>query len=415
MLRHSVAALSAAVVAPTGALALLARPAWRVGLQERLGRTPAGEPGAIWIHAASAGEALAASRLIEELRTAGQSVHASTTTVDGRTMLRRVVPRISCGLAPLDHPWSVDIALARVDPALLVLIETELWPVLISAADRRGTGVVVLSGRLSEGALRRYRRFGTALQPTLRRLRRVGARSEDDAARFVRLGVPPERVVVTGDLKLEPRIRPPRPDDDLARMLEGVPVFVAGSTHPGEETAALAALAFCERAGQQLALVLAPRHTERAVSIEREARRAGRRVRRRSVPGSGVPLASGEVLLLDSMGELAAVYQLASVAFVGGTLAPVGGHNLLEPLEAGCPACFGPCTANVRAAERLLLESGAGLRVATEEELGRALLDLLGLQGIDLRVERGLEALEEHRGSLERSLALVYGELGGAR
>ena len=306
--------------------------------------------------------------------------------------MESAMPELPAVIAPLDHPWCVAAALSRVEPVLLALVETELWPSWIAAAKRRRVPVVVVSGRLSDRSFPRYRRVRRLLTPTLRRLDAVGARSDLDAARFVELGVPEERVCVTGDLKLEPPEGVATLATDLVRALSEVPVIVAGSTHPGEEEPAQIALLACEREGLPAALVVAPRHLQRAAQVERELVAAGRRVRRRSRL-EGPPLKSGEVLLLDTLGELSAVYAAASVAFVGGTLAPVGGHNLIEPIFAGCPVVFGPHVHNVRVHAELAETSGAGVRVPDAEGLAAAVVDALrDPESRRTRVARGQEA-----------------------
>ena len=190
-------------------------------------------------------------------------------------------------------------------------------------------------------------------------------------------------------------------------MLGDLPLVVAGSTHPGEEEAALEAFATAEAAGFAGGLVLAPRQPGRADEVAATARARGRTVRRRSVLGTQA-LATGEVLLLDTLGELAAVYTRARVAFVGGTLAPVGGHNLLEPAHAGVPVLFGPYTANVREAANLLLSCGAGTRVPDRASLAPALVAALqDADGARRRGDAGRRAMAEHRGSVDRTLALV--------
>jgi 3-deoxy-D-manno-octulosonic-acid transferase len=329
-------------------------------------------------------------------------------------MLRSAMPELPSVLAPLDHPWCVASALSRVEPKLLAMVETELWPSWIAAAKRRGTPVVIVSGRLSDRSFPRYHRMRRLLGPTLRRLDAVGARSDLDAARFVELGVPEERVTVTGDLKLEPPEGVATLATDLVRALSEVPVIVAGSTHPGEEEFAHEALVACEREGQAAALLVAPRHLQRADQLEREFRSRGRRVRRRRRL-DGPPLASGEVLLLDTLGELSAVYAAASVAFVGGTLVPVGGHNLIEPIFAGCPVIFGPHVGNVRVHAELALASGAGTRVEDSAQLADAVV--AALRDPDARrqrVARGQESLAGHRGTAHRTALLIDDVLAGS-
>jgi 3-deoxy-D-manno-octulosonic-acid transferase len=409
-----VAALVALAGAPVGLGVLALRPSWRPGLRERLGAAPHARPGALWVHAASVGEILAALSLLDHARAAGHGVFASTMTLTGRDVLRRARPGLPSSLAPLDHPWCVAAALDRVRPRALVLVETELWPSWIAAAAERRIPVVVVSGRLSERSLPRYRRLRPLLASTLARIAAVGARGEEDAARFAQLGIPEPRIRVTGDLKLEPPLGRPALAPDLARVLADLPLFVAGSTHAGEESAALEALAAADAAGIAARLVLAPRRPARAGDAAAQIERAGRRVRRRSALGTE-PLATGEVLLLDGLGDLAAVYTRARVAFVGGTLVDVGGHNLLEPIHAGAPVLFGPSTSNAREAAELLLACGAGRRVRDLQELVRAVVEALGdPAAARARAAAGRHALDEHRGSAARSLALVQAELARA-
>jgi 3-deoxy-D-manno-octulosonic-acid transferase len=406
---HSVAAAAALAAAPLAAGALALRPRWRVGASERLGAVSALAPGAVWVHGASVGEILAAIRLLDRLHQTGHSVMTSTQTVTGRDVLRRTRPEVPCQLAPLDHPWCVERALARARPAALVLIETELWPCWIAAADRRGVPVVLVSGRVSDRSFSRYRCARPLVGRTLRRLRAVGARTPEDARRFRSLGVPPGSIEVTGDLKLDGDERPRPVAADLVRVFGRAPLFVAGSTHPGEERAALSALCAVEEAGLSAALVLAPRHLDRAGEIERIARGEGRSVRRRTEVG-WAPLRPGEVLLLDSVGELASLYARADAAFVGGSLAPIGGHNVLEPVFCGRPALFGSHTRNVRHAVEILERCGAGRRVVDARDLGRAVVELLAdPAAARARGERGRDALRRHRGSAERAARLVEG------
>jgi 3-deoxy-D-manno-octulosonic-acid transferase len=404
---HLLAALVALGGAPLAAGALLVRPAWRVGVPERLGLHPRGEPGAIWVHAASVGEMLAAVRLVDALRADRHRVVTSAVTPSGRDVMRRLRADVPCRLAPVDHPWCAEAALARVRPAALVLVESELWPCWIAAAARRGVPVALVSGRVSDRSYARYRRLAWILRPTLRRVSAIGARSEADAERFRALGARERGVRVTGDLKLEIDPRPPPLPADLAPLLGAAPLVVAGSTHAGEEAAVLAALAEAERAGLPAALVLAPRQRDRAAEVERLVRRAGRALRRRTSPGRE-PLRPGDVLLLDTLGELPALWPCADVAFVGGTLVAVDGHNVLEPVAAGRPVLFGPHTGKIRHAVELVAAVGAGVPVRDAAALGGALVALLrDPAAARERGERGRRALLAHQGSAARAAELV--------
>lgn len=411
-IRHSLAALSALALGPFLAGVLLLRPTLRRGLAERFGRIPVDGTERIWIHASSVGEAKAACRLVGILEEAGHSVRASTSTLSGRSVFRRDRPGTPSNLAPFDHPWCVEAALLRGRPRLSVLIETELWPSWIAGCARRGVPVVVASGRLSDRSFPRYRRLRSLLGPTLRRIEAVGARTELDAERFVELGVPEARVRVTGDLKLDPPIDQPALAIDLIRALADVPVVVGGSTHAGEERALVESLEAAEKAGHAFVLVLAPRDIERAEAIADSCRARRRRVHLRSRL-EGRHLVPGEILVLDTLGELPALYATASIAFVGGTLASIGGHNLVEPVHAGCPVLFGPHTQNVRKVVEILEIGGAGQRVVSSGDLEGAIIAAFeDPEACRVRGEIGREHLEAHRGSVLRTRQMIEEVLG---
>jgi 3-deoxy-D-manno-octulosonic-acid transferase len=409
--RHSAAFLSAALGAPVGLAALALRPRWRDGWRERVGLGAAAASGAIWVHASSVGEILAAGRLMDHLAKAGQRVLASTSTLSGRDVMRGVRPEVPCRLAPVDHPWAVDAALSRVSPRALVLVETEIWPIWIAAAARRDIPVMLVSGRVSDRSFPRYRKLGRIVSDPLQCMAAIGARTAGDAERLVQLGADPGRVVTTGDLKLEHDETRLRVAPDLERALGPLPLVVAGSTHKGEEKAVLAALRAVENAGLRARLVIAPRQLERTSEVRRLVRAAGRKVRRRSKLGES-PLADDAVLVLDTLGELSALYDRARVAFVGGSLVSVGGHNVLEPALSGCPVVFGRHTANVRHAVEILEACGAGWQVSGTDDLARAFTVLLrDPEAARARGEAGIRALAHHRGSAARAAALILANL----
>lgn len=411
LLRHSGAALSAVLGAPILAAGALLRPRLRYGLSERLGAAESFATPRIHVHGASVGEAKVAARLLARLGERGFEVRGTTMTLSGRELLERALPGVPVALAPLDHAWLVDRVMRQCAPRASVLIETELWPTWIKALAKREIPVVVASGRLSDHSFPRYQKIQSLIGPTLGRIDAVGARTELDAERFVALGVPEERVHVTGDLKLDPPDHQPTLAVDLIRAVADTPVVVGGSTHEGEEAALVEALVAAEKEGHGFVLVLAPRHVERSPEIVRLCRERQRRVYLRSEL-EGRHLVPGEILVLDTLGELAAVYATASVSFVGGTLVPVGGHNLVEPVHTGCPVLYGPSTENVRKVVQILEESGAGQRVESAEALSRVLIEAFDdLGACRMRGELGRETLDAHRGSVARTLDLVEGVL----
>ncbi len=397
--RHSAAALTALIGAPVAAVTMALRPSWRDGWRERIGGGDV-SAGGLWVHAASVGEVTASARLVTRLRERGHALTLSTTSTTGRALCARLHPDLPHRLAPLDHPWCVDRALRAARPRALVLVEAELWPVWIAACARAGVPVVVVSGRISDRSFPRYQRIASLLSGTLGRLHAIGARTEQDRDRFVALGAPADRVAVTGDLKLDPPDAPPAPSPELLTWLGDAPRVVAGSTRPGEEVALLAAQTEWERAGHRATLLLAPRHPDRAKEVAAMVR--GRRVSLRSAAER--PLAAGDVGVLDTLGELAGAYAGARIAFVGGTLVPVGGHNVLEPAIVETPVVYGPHVSNARHTAEMLERAGAAQRVDDAAGLARVLVESLAdAEACRARGSAGRAVLDLHRGSSERS------------
>ncbi|MCB9899328.1 MAG: 3-deoxy-D-manno-octulosonic acid transferase [Planctomycetes bacterium] len=347
----------------------------------RFGRLPPGPvpPNPIWIHAVSVGEVKAARALVAELRRARADVPLvlSTGTPTGFETARGLFPELYVFPAPCDLPWVVARALSRLAPRLIVLLELEVWPTWMRLADAAGVPQVIVNGRMSAKSYRAYRRLRWWL-PEFDRLTLVAAQDEIVAERLADLGVPRERLTVTGNLKHDLIAEAPRERVELLRAAlgldDGRPVFVAGSTHDGEDGPAVAA--WRAAGGAEAAhLLLVPRHLERVPAIGRLLDRLGVAYVLRSATSGSRP--AGSVLLVDSMGELEALFGLADVVFLGGTLVPVGGHNVLEPAVAGCALLVGPHTETCRREARLLAEAGGLLTVRDEVGLGREVSRLL--------------------------------------
>ncbi len=362
----------------------------------------------IWIHAVSVGEALVARSLVEPLRSAlpGLRVFVSTSTLTGNAIARQSLPAID-GLffAPFDLPGSVRSALDRVRPRLLVIMETEIWPNLIHEAHRRGVKIAIANGRISPRSFPRYRRIRSFLRPLLGEIDLFLMQGEPHRQRILELGAPPERVSVPGNLKYD-AIR----DADASGAAAGIvasrpdrPLWIAGSTAPGEEPLVFRALLQVRAGAGDVGLVIAPRHPERFDEVEALAKAAGLRCARRSRLSAG-GWRDEEVLLLDSIGELASVYALGRVVFVGGSLAPFGGHNILEAAAAGRAVVVGPHMENFQEIADEFEAAGALVRVRSAEELADATLSLLT---DDARREalgaRGREILSRNRGAAARS------------
>ncbi len=362
---------------------------YREGWGEKLwGRAPLriGDEPCIWFHAVSVGEVLLLRPLVRAIarRRPNWQIMISTTTSSGLAIARRTYPDLVTFYAPLDFSWSTRRALARVRPTVLALVELELWPNLIRAAKQSGAKVAIVNARLSSRSFRGYRNLRGPLKKTLSRIDFVAAQNAEYAKRFVELGILSDRVTVTGSVKFDglESDRDNARTNELRRLLglAGTDlVFVAGSTMEGEEGAVLAAYAKARAQHSNLRLIVAPRHPERWDAVARELERAGETVVRRSTlthPLQAAPRDRPPVVLFDTLGELAAVWGLADVAFVGGSLKPGrGGQNMMEPAAYGAAVMFGPHTTNFRETVEQLLERGAARRVADADGLARGLLD----------------------------------------
>ena len=392
---------------------------YRSGWSERLGSVPRqlraheGAP-TIWIHAVSVGEVLAVTRLIAEIKVELRNyrIIVSTTTDTGQKLARQKFGEQNVFRAPLDLPWAVQAFLDALRPRLLVLAESEFWPNLLHNAQRSGAAVAVVNARVSDRSLPRYQRFRWLFMRVLADVDLLLAQSEEDARRLIAIGAPAERVHVGGNLKFE--VKPPARGDVHAWLTGAIhrdgigPVIVAGSTLEGEEAMLLEAFRAIRSRYAEAMLILAPRHPERFDAVAALLRWSGLPYTRRSslndlplIPMSGMSGApevlsdrlnpgtsgapeqapgpsslAGAVLLLDSIGELASIYEFADLAFIGGSLVPKGGHNVLEPAYFGVPILVGPHTENFRDIVDIFRRADA-LRVVTSETLTPVVLDLL--------------------------------------
>jgi len=362
---------------------------YREGWSEKfLGKAPwrIGDQPCLWFHAVSVGEVLLLRPLVREMarRRPNWEVVISTSTTTGLAVARRTYPDLVTFYAPLDFSWSTRRAIARIRPTVLALVELELWPNLIRAAKRAGAKVAIINARLSPRSYRGYRSLRGPLQPTLGRIDIVAAQNAEYARRFVDLGIPSHRVSITGSVKYDGLESDRNNAKTRAlRQLLGLAVtdlvFVAGSTMEGEEAAVLAAYSAGRRQHRGLRLILVPRHAERFETVARWLIEQGSTVVRRSRLKSPAPRsssASPPIILIDTIGELGAIWGLADVAFVGGSLrAGRGGQNMMEPAAYGASVMFGPHIANFRETVDQLLDRNAARQVADAEELTRGLLD----------------------------------------
>jgi len=358
-------------------------PLWRLILGRRLGwrerfglpknwRRPSGK--LIHVHAASIGEMNAVMPLCRELkrRLPGLNLMLTTTTTNARDLGARQDVFLETRLAPYDLSFLVDRFLERLQPDLVLVVETEIWPSFMVTATARQLPCLIVNGRISDRSYLLYRAAGMLVASVLDGVI-IMARSEEDAQRFQAIGVSPERLAVVGDLKAEALGNTDYSAGQKLLREIGLSgkVLVAGSLHHGEEKSLLAMYSRLREDIKDLRLLLAPRDLGKLGSIERCVRRNGLTSRRRSAGDK-----EGEVVILDTHGELAGVYGGAWLAFIGGSLVNKGGQNVLEAAAAGCPCLFGPHTWNFRAATKALLEAGGGFRVADVNELAERVKSL---------------------------------------
>jgi 3-deoxy-D-manno-octulosonic-acid transferase len=408
--------LSLALVAYLPVAAFKRRGRHRSGrsLAQRWGRIGAGLPPEprCWIHAVSVGEAAAAVPLVQAISRRWPQLSIVMTTVT-TTGARIVVERVG-GLAthryfPIDLPGPVRRALEAVRPRFFIGLETELWPNFLRALAARGIPSMVANGRISDRSFRRYRLVRGFMKRMLSRITVFAMQSEEDARRIIELGAPPDRVVVTGNLKADLSPEPSGRDPIWQTVLRtggGRLLLVAGSTHLGEEAAVLDAYQVLRERFAHLGLLLAPRHPERASEVEDLVRGRGLRVVRRT--GLVDSHEGDAVIVLDTVGELADLYALADVVFVGGSLVPTGGHNMLEPAQQRKPVLFGPHTGNFRDAAELLRSVGAAVVVRNSPELVRETERLL--KDPELRQamgEAGFAAVASRQGAVAGTMTLI--------
>jgi 3-deoxy-D-manno-octulosonic-acid transferase len=398
---------------------LLCGERFRNGLAQRFGFYPRGlaaalsHPGAIWIHAASVGEVDAARRLAQELRKRlpQRKILLSTFTATGNARARQIGAADAVVFLPLDQKWIVRRTLAKLNPSLLIFLETEIWPNLLREAHRKGIPTLLLSGRVSAKGFRRYARLRFFFRRVLQYYSALGMQSQEDAERIVKLGADDRRVFVSGNLKRAPAARRQNGKETAAcetrATRSDAQVLVVGSSHRGEEEILLKVFAVLKEAFPNLQLVLAPRHPQRFAEVEKLLRTQGFRFERQS-ERAGRRFFEQDVMLLDTVGDLADFYALADVAFVGGSLIDAGGHNLLEPARLRKPVLFGPFMGNFKALAEEMKRSGGGIEVNSGEDLIREISALLqDPQKLSAVGEKAYKVAAEDPAVLNQSIALA--------
>ncbi|HBD06964.1 MAG TPA: hypothetical protein DCZ69_01770 [Syntrophobacteraceae bacterium] len=381
---------------------------------QRLGwQTPllTSESPRIWVHALSVGETHSVAPLLQALRESlpQWGIVFSTATETGQEAARRVLSQWVDDFCymPHDFSWSVTAMIRRVRPHMVVLVETDVWPNLVWTCHPKGIPCVLVNARVSNRSFVRLKALRAFVEPVWNRFAMIFAQSKLDHERFLVLGIMPERLIDVGNLKFDSRPKPlPTTDRERLRRDLGLsadrPVWIAGSTHEGEEILLLETHRRLLQTHRNCLLIVAPRQIQRAAVLVRICDRLGLTVACRSL---GEKAADRQVFLLDTLGELASFYALAKVGFIGGSLTPVGGHNPLEALAQGVPMVWGPHLSNFRQIEEFLLASGCARRVDDGQQLLEVVRRWLDDAGLQARVAEAAGVLfDQHAGSVRRIL-----------
>ena len=372
----------------------------------------------IWIHAVSVGEVLATRPVIKELRKRYPSLRLflSTTTRSGQQIAQRSITDVD-GIFyfPFDWPFTVRRTLSIVRPKLFVMVENEIWPTMLRECRRRGVKTIVINGRISARSFPRYRLIRPFFKRVLADIDRFCVQGEETAGRLAALGAERSRLTITGSLKFDALDATPLPGRGPARVLRffrmspNRPVLIAGSTMRGEDEAVIRAFNRVRTTpgGANALLVIAARHPERFDEVERLCKSEGlATVRRSELPIDTEPRA--DAVILDTIGELAHLYQIATAVFVGGSLVPAGGHNILEPAFYGKSIVFGPHMENFNEIVETFLTNRAAIQVHTPRELETAIVGLMGDPVRRARLGAAARALiDTNRGAKDRTLAVI--------
>ena len=393
-------------------------------LRQRLGYLPVSfnldADESIWVHAVSVGEVLTARPLLAELRRRYPrlKLFLSTTTMTGHQLARRDVHDID-GLFYFPFDWTVTArrTLNLVRPRLFVMMETEIWPNLLRECRRRGVRTVLVNGRISFRSYPRYRWVRPFFRRVLANVDRFCVQGEETSRRLADLGADPEKTTITGSLKFDSLDVAPVPGLGRDRVLRffrmspARPVIVAGSTLKGEEEAVIHAFNRVRTAGNHALLVIAPRHPERFAEVQRLCQHEGlSTIRRTELPIDAEPRA--DAVILDTIGELAQLYQVATAVFVGGSLVPWGGHNILEPAVFGRPIVFGPYMQNFGEIAETFLRNGAAVQVQGDRELEDVMVSLMADPVQRARLGAAARALvEANRGARDKTMTVIAGLL----
>lgn len=387
-------------------------PAYRERWSERLGKVAqVPKPNGLWIHAVSVGEVLAIAPLVRHLLAEYPqlAITITTTTPTGSAQVQRLFGMdVAHTYMPYDLPPFIRRFLGSIQPRYFLMVETEVWPNLLTACRAQGIHTLLANARLSEKSLRGYQRVENMARRVFALIDQVAAQSDADAERIQQLGVSPKAITVTGSVKFDIDI-PASVEEQVEAMRRhwlGRPVWVAASTHEGEDTHVLKAHAAILEQIPEALLILVPRHPERFPSVAGQIQRSGMTLAQRSK--DEIVDRQTQVYLGDTMGELTVLLGSADAAFIGGSLVQTGGHNMLEAAAQGVPVCFGPHTFNFAVISKMLLENGAAQRVQNANELAQVMSAWLSDASIRAQVgDAGRQIVLQNRGALGRLQQLL--------
>jgi 3-deoxy-D-manno-octulosonic-acid transferase len=387
-------------------------PKYRGGITQKLGRVRKGvlrvlggtRP--IWVHAVSVGEVMAAHPLIRELRKKypGRKIILSTVTVTGNNTAKQRVPEADAVFYfPFDYSWIVRRVIRSINPIIVLVAETELWPNFFRELERQGIPSALINGRISPRSYGNYLRFRRFFTEVFKSVTLFCMQSDDDAARIKDIGAAPDRVMVTGNLKFDQKISPVQ--QTPVSIASGRKVITAGSTHRGEEAILLEIFSRLRKKYPDLILIIAPRHPERFDEVCGLITAAGYECQRRTRLKGAVR----DVVLLDTIGELRAFYSACDIAFVGGSLVKIGGHNLLEPAAMKKPVIFSRYMFNFKEISEALISAGGGLMVKDKEELYIKLDNLLSDKQLSSTMgEKAFKVIAANSGATVRTIDAVH-------
>ena len=412
ILYNLILVLATIVLSPYILFKLATVPKYRGGISQKLGRVRKGvlkvlggtRP--IWVHAVSVGEVMAAHPLIRELKKKypGRKLILSTVTVTGNFTAKQRVPEADAVFYfPFDYPWIVRRVIQKINPVIVLVAETELWPNFFRELQRQGIPSALINGRISPRSYGNYLRFKRFFTEVFKSVTLFCMQSDEDAARIRDIGAPPDRVMVTGNLKFDQKISPAQ--QRPVAIAAGRRVITAGSTHRGEEAILLEIFSRLRKKYPDLVLIIAPRHPERFDEVCGLITSAGYECQRRTRLKGPVR----DVVLLDTIGELRAFYGACDIAFVGGSLVKVGGHNLLEPAAMKKPVIFSRYMFNFKEISEALIQAGGGLMVKDKEELYVKLDNLLSDKQLSSTMgEKAFKVIAANSGATVRTIDAVH-------